>query len=153
MKNDKIMRKLASILAFFMVTFTMNAQEKQETQVDSNAPVITFESEVIDYGTIDQGSNGERVFKFTNTGKSPLVISNIKSTCGCTVPKAPKDPIMPGESGTIKVTYDTKRLNGFSKMIMVYSNADTPVKRIRIKGIVVKPESAVMKKKSTVSSK
>lgn len=147
------MRKLASILALIMVTFAVNAQEKQVTQAESNAPVITFESEVIDYGKIEQKADGIRIFKFTNTGKSPLVISNIKSSCGCTVPKAPEDPIMPGENGTIEVKYDTNRLGGFSKMITVYSNADTPMKRIRIKGIVVKPESAVMKKKTTVSSK
>ena len=143
------MKKIATLLALIMVTFTMSAQEKEQTVSDSNSPQITFESEVIDYGKIDLKADGLRVFKFTNTGKSPLVISNIKSTCGCTIPKAPKDPIMPGETGSIEVKYDTNRQGGFSKIITVYSNADIPEKKIRIKGIVLKPGSAVMKKVSS----
>jgi len=143
------MRKIATMLALFMVAFTMNAQEEKTNTSNSDAPVITFESEVIDYGKIELKSDGMRVFKFTNTGKSPLIISNIKSSCGCTVPKAPEEPIMPGKQGTIEVKYDTNRPGGFSKMITVYSNADTPVKRIRIKGIVVKPESDTTKKVSS----
>lgn len=143
------MRKLAAMLVLFMVAFTMNAQEEKTNATNADAPVITFESEVIDYGKIDLKADGLRVFKFTNTGKSPLIISDIKSSCGCTVPKAPEAPIMPGEQGTIEVKYDTNRPGGFSKMITVYSNADTPVKRIRIKGIVVKPESDATKKVSS----
>lgn len=134
------MKKIVTTLALIMLTFTLSAQEIPATPADPNAPQITFESEVIDYGKIDLKADGVRVFKFTNTGKSPLIISNIRSSCGCTVPKAPEDPILPGEDGTIEVKYDTNRAGGFSKMITVTSNADVPVKRIRIKGIVVKPE-------------
>lgn len=135
------MKKIVTTLALIMLTFTLSAQETPTTPVDPNAPQMTFETEVIDYGKIELKADGVRVFKFTNTGKSPLIISNIKSTCGCTVPKAPEDPIMPGEEGTIEVKYDTNRPGGFSKMIIVTSNATEAVKRLRIKGIVVKPES------------
>ena len=114
-----------------MAVFSMTAQAQNE-----NAAEITFESETIDYGTIVQGSNGAREFKFTNTGKEPLIISNCKGSCGCTVPNCPKEPIAPGESGVIKVKYDTKRLGAFTKTITVKSNSKTPSKIVRIKGKV-----------------
>jgi hypothetical protein len=96
------------------------------------------------------GSNGTRVFEFTNTGKSPLIITRVQASCGCTVPKKPDQPIMPGEKGKIEVSYDTKRIGGFSKAITIFSNAKTERKMIKIKGYVEKvllPE----KKKSILS--
>ena len=148
------MKRIITILFIGFLTFTINAQQKETTKpvIDPNAPVFKFESEVIDYGKIDLNANGVRVFKFKNVGKSPLVISNIKSSCGCTVPKKPTEPIMPGKTGEIEVKYATNRPGGFSKMITVKSNASEPVKRLRIKGIVIKPESAVVKKKNMISS-
>lgn len=150
------MKKLMTLLFIGFVTFSINAQEQKAAEsvpADPNAPVIEFVSDVIDYGKIDQNADGVRVFKFTNTGKSPLIISRIQSSCGCTVPKKPADPIMPGKTGEIEVKYDTKRVGGFSKTITVFSNATEATKRIRIKGIVLKPESNMVKEKSTVSSK
>jgi hypothetical protein len=149
------MKKLMTLLFIGFVTFTINAQEKVVTDasVDANAPVFEFQTDVIDYGKIQLDADGVRVFKFKNVGKSPLVIDRIQSTCGCTVPKKPEQPIMPGASGEIEVKYDTKRAGGFSKAITVYSNASEPVKQLRIKGIVVKPESPVVKDKPTISSK
>ncbi|MFK5957711.1 MAG: DUF1573 domain-containing protein [Lutibacter sp.] len=148
------MKKIMTLLFIGFLTFTINAQEKKVVQKvqDPNAPVFKFDTELIDYGKIDWNSNGVRVFKFTNTGKSPLVISSIKSSCGCTVPKKPTEPIMPGEEGKIEVKYATNRQGGFSKMITVNSNASEPVKRLRIKGIVIKPESAIKKNKPTMSA-
>lgn len=136
------------------IGFTMNAQEKQEakTPVDSNAPVFKFEKEVIDYGTVKLNSDGVRVFKFSNVGKSPLVIKNIKSSCGCTVPTKPTEPIMPGKTGKISVKYATNRPGGFSKSITIFSNASQKVKVLRIKGIVIKSETAVTKKKPAMSA-
>lgn len=149
------MKKIMMFLFIGFVSFSMNAQEKavSETVVDPNAPAFEFTTDVIDYGKIEQNADGVRVFKFKNVGKSPLVISRIQSSCGCTVPKKPSDPIMPGKTGEIEVKYATNRLGGFSKTITVYSNATEPTKRLRIKGIVLKPESPVVKEKSTVSSK
>ena len=141
--NTTIMKKFITIIFIGILSFSINAQEKTaEKAVDPNAPVIEFQEDVIDYGKIEQKSDGKRVFTFTNTGKSPLIISRIQSSCGCTVPKKPTEPIMPGKTGEIEVKYDTNRLNGFSKTLTVYSNATIPAKRIRIKGIVVaKPTS------------
>ena len=98
---------------------------------------IEFKTDVIDYGTIEKGSDGVRVFEFTNTGNAPLIISDVKSTCGCTVPKKPEGPIMPGETGEIQVKYDTNRVNPIRKTITVISNADTPTVALKIKGLVV----------------
>ncbi|HHZ63961.1 MAG TPA: DUF1573 domain-containing protein, partial [Flavobacteriales bacterium] len=72
-----------------------------------NAPEIVFESDVMDYGTVDYNGDGVREFIFTNTGKEPLIISRAKGSCGCTVPTWPKEPIMPGAKGKIKVKYAT----------------------------------------------
>ncbi len=134
------MRKIIALFVLGFLTFTMNAQEKQVTEKpkDTNAPVFEFVTEVIDYGKIALNADGVRTFKFKNVGKSPLVISDIKSSCGCTVPKKPDGPIMPGDSGEIEVKYATNRAGGFSKSITVSSNANEPVKNLQIKGIVLK---------------
>ncbi|MDX5427583.1 MAG: DUF1573 domain-containing protein, partial [Bacteroidota bacterium] len=95
-----------------------------------------FEQETIDYGTIPQNSNGEREFLFTNTGKEPLIISNARGSCGCTVPTWPKEPIAPGAQGVIKVKYDTKRVGPFHKTVTLQTNAATPTKVLTIKGKV-----------------
>jgi hypothetical protein len=143
------MKNIIAILFIGFLTFSINAQEKKE--VDPNAPAFEFETEVIDFGKIEHKSDGVRVFKFKNAGKSPLVISNARSSCGCTVPKFSKDPIMPGESGTIEVKYDTNRIGGFSKSITIYSNANEKMKRIRIKGIVMRPETNTATKTNTAT--
>lgn len=103
---------------------------------------IQFEEETIDYGEITKGSDGVRVFKFTNTGNAPLVIENVTSSCGCTIPKKPEEPIMPGETGEIEVKYDTKRVGPIRKTVTVYSNADEPTKALKIKGKVLDGESS-----------
>jgi len=118
------MKAIVTLFAVFLTTSFLQAQE------------FSFSSESIDYGKIEKGSNGVRVFEFTNVGEAPLIIKQIKSTCGCTVPKKPTQPIMPGEKGEIKISYDTKRLGGFSKAITVFSNAKTERKTLKIKGFV-----------------
>jgi hypothetical protein len=98
---------------------------------------VSFDKEVHDYGTVKQGGNGECEFKFTNTGTEPLIISDAKGSCGCTVPEWPKTPIKPGETASIKVKYDTKRVGPINKTVTVTSNATTePTKTLRIKGTV-----------------
>ncbi len=98
------------------------------------AAKIEFKTETVDYGEIEKGANGIRVFEFTNTGSAPLIISKVSSSCGCTIPKKPEDPIMPGKTGEIQVKYDTNRVGPIRKAITVISNADTPTKVLKIKG-------------------
>lgn len=107
---------------------------------DPNAPEITFEKDVHDFGTIAFGGNGAYTFKFTNSGKAPLIISNANASCGCTVPKWTKEPVTKGESGELNVSYDTKRPGPFTKTVTVNSNAKTPAKVITIKGVVESEE-------------
>lgn len=125
------MKKLIAIAIFVFAGFAVQAQEKAK---------IEFKSEVIDYGEIAKGSDGVRVFEFTNTGTAPLIITDATSSCGCTVPEKPKDPIAPGETGQLKVKYNTNIVGPIRKTITVYSNADVPAKSIKIKGTVLDTE-------------
>ena len=132
------MKTLGTLLLVLCATLTINSQE------------FKFEQETIDYGKIIKGSEGERTFVFTNVGDAPLIIQNIKSSCGCTVPKKPENPIMPGEKGEIKVSYDTKRIGGFSKQITILSNAITARKIVKIKGFV--SNVALLEKEKSILS-
>jgi len=116
-------------------TKTSTATIKPVVQ-NPNAPEIVFETEVMDYGNVEYNGDGVRIFKFKNTGKEPLIITNAKGSCGCTVPTWPREPIMPGKSGVIKVKYATNRVGRFSKTVTISSNAKTPTKRLTIKGEV-----------------
>lgn len=121
------MKNLIAIAVFLFAGFATQAQTAK----------IEFKSEVIDYGEIERGSDGIRVFEFTNTGDAPLVITDVTSSCGCTIPERPEEPIPAGESAEIKVQYDTKRVGPIRRTIMVYSNAEEPVTKLTIKGRVL----------------
>src|SRR5690606_8537676 len=125
----KMMKNLIAILFVGMLSISAFAQDK--------VAKIEFKTDVIDYGTIEKGADGIRVFEFTNTGNVPLIITRVTSTCGCTVPKKPEGPILPGQSGEIQVKYDTQRVNPIRKTITVLSNAETPTVALKIKGDVV----------------
>ncbi|MET3536421.1 DUF1573 domain-containing protein [Chryseobacterium limigenitum] len=88
----------------------------------ASAQTITFDKTTFDYGTVKPSSDGIRFFTVTNTGDKPLVLSNVKASCGCTTPEFSTDPIMPGKSAKIKVGYNTAINGGFNKMIEVFSN-------------------------------
>lgn len=124
-----MMKNLVVMLFVGMLGVSVYAQEK--------VAKIQFKTDVIDYGTIEKGANGVRVFEFTNIGTAPLIITRVTSTCGCTIPKKPEKPILPGEKGEIEVKYDTQLVNPIRKTITVVSNADTPIVALKIKGEVV----------------
>ena len=131
------MKKIAIIALIAFIGFTQQSIAQAK---------IEFKAETIDYGEITKGSDGLRIFEFTNTGDEPLIISEVKSSCGCTVPKKPKGPVAPGESSTIEVKYDTKRVGPIRKTITVYSNADEPIKSLKIKGKINDVEKSVLEK-------
>jgi len=117
----------------------------------TNGPEIEFNKMVHDYGTIIEGANGECEFEFKNVGSEPLVLSNVSSSCGCTVPNWPKDPVMPGKTAVIKVKYNTNRTGAISKTVTVYSNAVENSKvTLRIAGQVKpKQEEALPEKQQS----
>ena len=136
------MKNLITILFVGLISFSVNAQEK--------AAKIEFKTEVIDYGTIEKGADGVRVFEFTNTGNAPLIITKVKSSCGCTIPSKPKGPILPGETGKISVKYDTNRVMPIRKTITVSTNAaNAPTIALKIKGLVVdSSKNSILDKKN-----
>ena len=132
---------LSCILLFSSASF-INAQQADPINSpvsNPNAPEISFEKTVHDYGTIVKGSNGTCEFTFTNTGKEPLILSKPISSCGCTVPTWPREPILPRKSDVIKVTYNTNNIGTINKTVTVYSNAQTNRLLLSIKGKVVAP--------------
>jgi hypothetical protein len=104
---------------------------------DPNAPVMKFEHDTINYGTIAHNADGYREFKFTNVGKEPLIIKDAHGSCGCTVPTAPKEPIQPGQESAVKVHYATDRIGMFQKTVTLTSNANPTTKVLVIKGNVL----------------
>ncbi|CAN5564573.1 hypothetical protein BH10BAC1_BH10BAC1_01060 [soil metagenome] len=130
------MKKLSIVIC---ILFSLQFIVGQVTPpVKPTGAQMKFVVEVIDYGTIQQGSNGKREFKFTNTGKELLVINMVKSSCGCLIPGWPKDPIKPGASGIITGEYDTNRIGRFEKTLTVISNDESrPTIVLKIKGNVL----------------
>jgi len=140
------MKKLVILFLLSSLSLSVFAQEDakatKEIKDDAKKEVqtgakIKFKKETIDYGTIEKGADGIRKFEFTNTGTEPLIISRVYSSCGCTIPKKPEDPILPGATGEIEVKYDTKRVGPIRKTISVYSNADAVPYPLKIKGTIV----------------
>lgn len=121
------------VLAIGLFNATSTGFDKYDTKV----AVIKFKTEVIDYGTIEQNSDGTRTFTFTNEGDAPLLITKVKTSCGCTVPSYSKAPIMPGDSGELEIKYDTKKLGAFTKTVTVTSNAEGGNKILKIKGNII----------------
>ncbi len=149
------MKKIALLLFVGIFGLSINAQDQlATTKIDENAPIFKFENEVVDYGEIARNSDGVKLLKFTNVGKSPLIITNVKGSCGCTVPTWPKEPIMPGDSGEIGIKYATNRIGAFSKTVTITSNATKPSVVIQVKGKVLNDEESalLLEKKKTIIS-
>ena len=141
------MKKLILMLAAIGTFAFANAQAPATPAtpaVDPNAPEIKWETKNIDFGKVTKGdeSNSTRFFKFTNTGKTPLIISSCHGSCGCTVPSCPTESIMPGKSGEIKVHYDINRPGNFTKTVTVTSNAKVNNETLQITGNVEEKAAA-----------
>ena len=124
-----------------MALMTLNAQEAKVQETPTDGPKINFTEIEHNYGTIQKGGDGNCEFTFTNDGNEPLILSNVKASCGCTTPSWTKEPVMPGKTGTIKVRYNTNNVGGFNKTITVTSNAiNSPRVVLKIKGNVTQPQ-------------
>uniref|UniRef100_UPI004048B384 DUF1573 domain-containing protein n=1 Tax=Algoriphagus sp. TaxID=1872435 RepID=UPI004048B384 len=121
------MKKIALLFIFFILAFA-NQVQAQET-----VPVISFKENSINFGDIVQGQKVEHTFVLTNTGKQPLIISNVAATCGCTVPSWPKEPVAPGKSAEIKVSFNsTGKVGKQNSVVRIYSNASEPIEKVSL---------------------
>jgi len=137
------MKKVIYLLGILLLM--AGVAKAQEEKAVPMGPEIEFEKLVHDYGDVPYNGNGECEFRFTNTGTEPLLIQKPKSSCGCTIPSWPNEPILPGESEVIKVTYRTNRAGNINKTVTVTSNAvknSTVV--LRIKGRVLEQATEVL---------
>jgi len=152
----------STILTMAFAAFSFIALQAQTaTPASTPAPAaenwnsgIEFEKETHDYGTIKNGADGTCEFKFKNTSKEPITITNARGSCGCTVPEWPKEPIAPGKSSSIKVSYDTKRAGAINKNVTITvqnpAKDKTSTKMLYIKGNVEQaPTDAGMPEKKS----
>ena len=131
------MKRFALILVIGLFVLPAMAQE--------DAPVVgaylVFDESEFDFGDIHQGDQVEHIFKFQNQGTEPLILSNVATTCGCTAPYWPKDPIPPGEKGDIKVKFNSSgKMGRQNKIITVYSNSTQSMTRVKIVTNVLPPK-------------
>jgi hypothetical protein len=114
---------------------------KSATETSNKQAAIKFDKEEHDFGILLQGEVVSYSFHFTNTGNTPLIISDVGSSCGCTVGDYPREPIAPGKTGDIKVTYNSSGHHGFqSRFLTVMSNTNPAKTTLRIKGTVQTPD-------------
>lgn len=107
-----------------------------ENQAKNKGQEIWFDEYLHDYGELMEDSDGSWSFTFKNVGKEAIVINRVRSTCGCTIPEWPREPIEPGASGKIKVVYNTATSGTFLKSVYVYSTAANSPVKLQIKGKV-----------------
>lgn len=149
-----------SLIAFSFLSCMNNTQKSEETVVDKplqetgnggasiqnqesnqvldeNAAIITLDNDVYEFGVIKEGERVKHVYGFTNTGKSPLILSNVSASCGCTTPEYSKHPINPGEKGSVTVVFDSQNQVGMQqKIITILSNAVPSRTILQLKGEV-----------------
>ncbi len=118
--------------------------EKRDNSISLGAPTISFDKEEFDFGTVNEGETVKTTFTVTNTGKSDLVITNAQASCGCTVPVWPKEPISPGKTGEIQVSFNTNgKPNKQSKSITLTTNTEKGREVVKISGMVTPKKKAV----------
>jgi len=125
------------ILAFVSLAICANAQPQPIDVDDDKSPAFEWELKTRNFGEIPKGTPVTAVYEFTNTGKQPLIITEVKKTCGCTVPTWPREPIMPGAKAAIKATYNAANSGSFNKRITVVSNAKENYIYLSLKGTVI----------------
>ena len=125
------MKSLMTLVFGFFVVFCAFAQEEQAVVADG--PAITFEGTSYDFGDIYQGDKVEHTFTLENTGTQPLIITNVQTTCGCTATEWPREPVLPGDSASLKVNFNSAGKYGRqNKVISVISNAVSPINQVKI---------------------
>jgi len=133
------MKKIFALLSAMFFMFNVALAQSEKVVEPKNGPVISFKETNHDFGNIQFKGNGTYEFVFVNTGNEPLILSQPKSSCGCTVPEWPRQPILPGEQNVIRVTYkNTDRPGSFNKYVTIFSNSLTNNEiKLHIKGTVL----------------
>ncbi len=138
------------IILIAALTFTFNLQAQQAVESPKVTTELQFVEQTFNWGEILQGETVQNVFEFTNTGTEPLIISNAKGSCGCTVPRWPTVPVMPGETASLLVRFDSKNKKGMqSKRVSITANTEPAITYLTIKGKIltkVEAESLVEKR-------
>jgi len=135
------MKIIILIIIIFLIRIIPGFPQVDNRQIKndySDPPKIAFAETEYDFGTIDFGGNAVHYFVFSNTGRVPLVILNVRTSCGCTVPAWPRAPVTRESRDSLRVEYNTKVKGTFNKLITVQSNAINAVVELKIKGNVVK---------------
>ncbi len=123
------MKKLGILFSLFVLAFAFQANAQEA----GSAAVIEFKEKSIDFGDITQGDKVSHTFELTNTGSTPLIISNVAATCGCTVPNWPKDPIAPGKTAEIEVSFNSAgKMGKQNSVVRIYSNASEPIEKVSL---------------------
>ena len=136
--------RISNISLFALIVVAIVVQgcsNSPEEKAKNHGQEIWFEEYMHDYGVIERDGDGTWSFVFKNTGQKSFVINRVRSTCGCTVPEWPREPIEPEASGEITVIYDTKKTGTFLKSVIVYSTAANSPVKLQIKGKVIDPEA------------
>jgi hypothetical protein len=131
------MKKLILLIALAVGIGTVSKAQTTTTAVAAVTGEFKFDAETFDFGKVPVGKPAEHIFTFTNTGKAPIIISNVEVTCGCTVSNYTQTPVKPGEKGTIKVTVTKTSPTVFNQSVTIISNARTPKKVLYAKGETV----------------
>lgn len=145
------MRKVLSIITFLAVTGLVSAQTATDAvAINPNAASFQWVSDTYDFGSIPQGIPAKARYEFTNTGKEPLIITDVQKTCGCTSTDWTKEPIAPGQKGFIMAEYNAANEGVFNKAITVMSNATTPSVKLYFKGTVIKDAAGSVPEQTTI---
>jgi len=123
------MKKIALFLSIFTFAVIISASAQEAAK----GAVIEFEEKSKDFGDITQGDKVSHTFTLTNAGSAPLIISNVAATCGCTVPKWPKEPIAPGKTAQVQVSFNSAgKMGKQNSVVRIYSNASEPIEKISL---------------------
>lgn len=123
------MKKVGILVTLLALVFAFHVNAQEATSGAS----ITFKEKSIDFGDIVQGDKVSHTFELTNSGTTPLIISNVAATCGCTVPVWPKEPIAPGKSAEIKVSFNSAgKMGKQNSVVRIYSNAAEPIEKVSL---------------------
>lgn len=127
------MKKIGLFLSLFALVIAFQANAQSDT-----GAVIKFKEKEVDFGDIKQGDKVSHTFELTNTGTTPLIISNVAATCGCTVPSWPKEPVAPGATAKIQVSFNSAgKMGAQNSVVRIYSNASEPIEKISLKSNVL----------------